>query len=52
MVGYVAAELKITEPLKIGFDLSYVAGDNNYAYLDVAKSLIWLQMLRVLNSLN
>lgn len=37
MVGYVAAELKITEPLKIGFDLSYVAGDNNYAYLDVAK---------------
>ncbi len=37
MVGYAAAELKVTEPLKIGFDLSYVAGDNNYAYLDVAK---------------
>ncbi|WP_300743472.1 hypothetical protein [uncultured Helicobacter sp.] len=38
MVGYAAAELKVTEPLKIGFDLSYVAGDNNYAYLGVARA--------------
>ncbi|RDU59813.1 hypothetical protein [Helicobacter marmotae] len=38
IVGYGAIDFKLTAPLKIGLDISYISGDNNYAYVNVSRA--------------
>lgn len=38
MAAYGALEYRIFKPLKLGLDVSYIGGNNNYAYVNVAKA--------------